>query len=98
MYWAGSLNAAPRGAETFAAQKLLNLRIAQPLFASKQLGGEVYVEVINLLNDCATLDLNTRLNRTRLVNTVDTTLYSEYRKPSLLETSRRLRVGFRLTF
>ncbi|MDP2876170.1 MAG: TonB-dependent receptor [Holophaga sp.] len=98
MYWAGSLNAAPRGAEIFAAQKLLNLRIAQPLFVSKQLSGEVYVEVINLLNDCATLDLNTRLNRTRLVNTVDTTLYSEYRKPSLLETSRRLRVGFRLTF
>lgn len=98
MYWAGTLYAESLGSETLPAQKLLNLRISQSLPTPKGMGAEVYLEVLNALNDCATLDLNTRVNNTRLVNTVDDTVYGDYRKPSLLETSRRVRVGFRVTF
>lgn len=98
MYWSGTLYAEPLGAQTYPAQRLLNLRLSQPFAMGKGRQAEVFVDAFNLLNDCATLAWVTRANNTRLVNKVDDTFYADYRKPTLLETPRRVRVGFRMTF
>jgi len=98
MYWSGTLYAEPLGSQTYPAQRLLNLRLAQPFTLRKGLQAELFVDAFNVLNDCATLAWVTRANHTRLVNTVDDTRYADYRKPTLLETPRRVRVGFRLSF
>jgi len=89
------VNTEPLGSETYPSRTLVDLRLTEVIKLTKVSRVEVFVEVLNVLNRQAPTEYSTRVNSS---NSSSSSMYIDYKYPTVLDPGRRLQLGARLNF